>query len=461
MSVFKIIVKPVRGQMDNVYLYLYKFSSGMKIPELTSLKIKVQKKYCVFNGGQFIRVSKKIPLLDLKHLGFSSIELLNDFLNDKLSDFISIQGDRNFVSNENKTLNDFFEMVISRTLNQGTKMRYNNVKNVIEGFQRYHSREILKTKETSIIYLKNIDTNYIELFRNYLLVVLKNTQNTSNYKLKCLKSIINKSIQEGYYNFNRNPFINVKFSHPETKIEILDLKDIEKLIKTDFKEVYRRTIKTSSGENLWGKEIPLGVEERNKRNKRYIPKHTLNDIRNYFLFQLFSQGIRVSDLITLRWMNFITTNGKLKISKKMVKTKDEITILVNDKMIQILSNYVVRYKTENTQVYNDLDEKIIGLRGIIDNFYFLIGPENKFYKELMDNVCIEENLVIKNLLIHIKVDESMVHKYISLNKDKRKHPLSKTINPLLEMYNREKEIQLPILKKKLNLLIKNKQKTSM
>jgi hypothetical protein len=44
-----------------------------------------------------------------------------------------------------------------------------------------------------------------------------------------------------------------------------------------------------------------GVELRNKKNKRYEAKHSLNDIRIYFLFQVFAQGIRVSDLITLRW----------------------------------------------------------------------------------------------------------------------------------------------------------------
>ncbi len=347
---YKLYAKSVRGQENFVYLYIYHNVDSVRLPRLTSLSIKIPVSACSPSKQEFRKVvglSKDY----LIRLGFDSVKNLNDFLQERLNNYIKTNGKINFVSEERKTLNDWFTTIINRQLNQGTKMRYQNVFNLLLQFQRWYTINEKKQIESDIIYMKDIDLNYLLLFKNWLRSEpnenerrKKNKNNSTNFKLKCLKSILNKAHNEKYYAFVVNPFDHISFTFQEQNYEILSLEELNKLIEVDLIEVYRRTIPKKDGTSLWGKDIEGGVEERNKRNKRYKAKHTLNDIRNYFLFQLLSQGIRVSDLVTLRWNNFQQNDEVLRINKIMVKTRKSISILVNDKMTSIISHYIIRYK---------------------------------------------------------------------------------------------------------------------
>jgi integrase len=446
MSKFKVIVKPVRGQNDSVYLYLYKLISGNRIPELTSLKIKLPKVYCIQKEGNFKKVSKEIPNQLLLKLGFDNVTTLNQYIEEQLTNFIKINGDKKFIPNDSKTLNDWFDIIIERTLNQGTKLRYLNVKKITELFHLWYSENILKTNKTKIIPLSIIDFDYISKFKNWLRENQNNTINTSNFKLKCLKSILNKSNNEGYYTFVRSPFSNMSFSQTEKKVDILDVKELNKLINTNFIEVYRRTIPNKDGEILRGQTIKGGVVERNKKNRRYISKHSLNDIRNYFLFQLFCQGIRVSDLVTLRWRNFVQEKGKLKIKKVMVKTNESISIMVNDKMTSIIGNYIGRYEIMEKS-YNKIDEKYSSLKKLLrDDFYFLIGPDHKYYDLFSKIEDLKlENFVVKKNTFYIKIDKTIIKKLLS-QKTTKKHPVSKISLEINNWFKNEKDNQIPKIK---------------
>lgn len=354
MSVYKLYAKEVRGQKDQVYLYLYKLNTGDKQPLLTSLKIRIPKRYCLPSVKEFRKVS---VLLDksphLKKTGFDTTESLNNFLDERLENFQRNNGRKETLPFDKRTLNNWFLLVINRQLNQGTRLRYQNVLNLIIQFQKWYSKNVLDVETTDIILMKDINIDYILSFQKWLLSEpnenerrKRNTLNSSNYKLKCLKSILNKSHSEEYFTFHINPFDHISFSNEDSKIEILNIQDLKKLIETQFTEVYRRTALTKEGKSLFGKSMNEDVEERNKRNRRYKQKHTLNDIRNYFLFQLLGQGIRVSDLITLRWSNFEFDGEKMRINKRMVKTKKHISILVNEKMCGLLSHYISRYESK-------------------------------------------------------------------------------------------------------------------
>jgi integrase len=394
MGVYKLYTKPVRGQEDLVYIYTYHLPTGQKQPILSSLKLKIPKDSCIYKNEsetELKKVSKNLPSSYLLKLGFKSVDLINSFLEEKLEKFIITNGQKDFIPKEKKTFNDWFDIIISRQLNQGTKMRYKNVKNLLEQFQKWYSVNKQKREETKLIYMKNINVDYLNEFNKWLLSVpnegenrKQNSINSSNFKMKCVKSILNKSHYEDYYSFPINPFDRIKFHFKESPVEILTIDELKKLMNTKFDEVLRRTSLTKSGNNLWGKPIKGGVEERNKKNRRYISKHTLDDIRNYFLFQLLSQGIRVSDLVTLRWSHFTKNSGEWKIKKTMVKTKQEISILVNDKMTSIMGHYIIRYndflKVEIPQL-EELNKKITNLHlSLNDGFSVVVFPGHKYFK---------------------------------------------------------------------------------
>jgi integrase len=377
MSVYKLYAKEVRDQKDFVYIYLYKLNTGEKQPTLISLKVKIPKKYCLPSYKDFKRVSKEIMKQKniLLKTGFDDVEKLNNYLEERLETFQRNNGRKESLPLDKKTLNEWFEILINRQINQGTKLRYTNVYNLIVQFQYRYSGSILKREPTQKIFMKDIDVDFILEFQKWLLSEpnegekrKRSTLNTSNYKLKCLKSIINKAHSQEYFPFHINPFDHIKYSNVEPKIDILTMKELKSLITTQFVEVYRRTIPTNDGNMLWGEPIEGGVESRNERNSRYIAKHSLNDVRNYFLFQLLSQGIRVSDLATLRWSNFDYYDEVMRINKRMVKTKANITILVNEKMTGLISHYIVRYRNESPEV---VDKIVLINNKITDKYNYL------------------------------------------------------------------------------------------
>jgi integrase len=442
---FRLYPKQVRGQEDMVYLYLYCLMSGERQPRLKSLGIKIPKESCYPNEKNFEKVVN-ISRNNLLQLGFDSIKELNNFLQHQLNTYIKNNGRVEFIPDDKKTLNEWYERQIDRQINQGTKLRYKNVYNLIKQFQKWYSINKKKQQTNNIIYMKNINVDYILEFRKWLLSDpnsdekrKKNTINSSNYKLKCLKSILNKSHSEGYYTFPINPFDHIKFQFKEQQIEILSLDELKRLIETDLVEVLRRTIPNADGVSLFGGEIIGGVEERNKRNKRYRAKHTLNDIRNYFLFQLFSQGIRVSDLITLRWSNFQFNNETLRINKTMVKTRKSISILVNEKMTSIISNYIIRYKSRYPEITEEIELIIDRIKYEYStftnksslvlmsdewyrNFYFVIDQETKYYQSGRNvGILINQRDIdnLRNFLLERLKDQTLYQYINDGNKYKR------------------------------------------
>jgi integrase len=357
MNTYKIFCKKVESKnvknKDLFYLYLYYHPNKQKHPTLSSLKIKIPKNSIVFekvgrtySTNSVVKISTNLPKEYLLKTGFESVDKLNKFLNEKLEEFVKVNGRKEFIERDKKTLNEWFEILISGLDNQGTLNRYKNVKNLLELFQSQRKGGSI------VIYMSEIDVQFINQFKSWLMSQPRtgeprklNSSNSTIYKLKCLKSVINKSHFSKYYSFIVNPFDHIMFSEVKRPHKVLTIDEIQNLINTELVEVYRRKIPTKDGEMLWGKPIEGGVEERNKKNRRYKSKHTLNDIRNYFLFQFFSQGLRVSDLITLRWSHFVRIQeGHLKIEKIMVKTQELIKVLVNQSLTTIICEYIVRYK---------------------------------------------------------------------------------------------------------------------
>lgn len=392
MNSYKIHCKKVESRnttnKDLYYLYLYYHPSKQKHPTLSALGIKVPKSSIVFeklgksySTNSVLKISSNLPKEYLLKTGFETVDKLNKFLNERLEEFVKVNGRKEFVERDKKTLNEWFEILISGIDNQGTLSRYTNVKNLLELFQAQ------RKGGSYVIYMSEIDVAFINQFKAWLMSQPKsideprkqNSSNSAIYKLKCLKAVINKSHFSKYYSFIVNPFDHVSFSEVRRPHKVLTIDELQKLIRTELVEVYRRKIPTKDGSKLWGKPIEGGVELRNQKNKRYTCKHTLNDIRNYFLFQFFSQGLRVSDLITLRWSNFVRIEeGHLKIEKIMVKTQELVKILVNQNLTTIIREYIIRYNDlfegelkELKSIEQEMENKRIGVQRDVQ--YFVAG----------------------------------------------------------------------------------------
>lgn len=128
--------------------------------------------------------------------------------------------------------------------------------------------------------------------------------NTVAYHFRTIRCILYKAMNETDPLFpqERNPFFKIKIKKAKTKKEVLNQKDIEKLINAKLK-----------------------LPEQKK----------LDDVRNYYLFSYYNAGIRISDLIQLEVKNIIDN----RLHYEMGKTGHFKSIKLRNESKLILKNY--------------------------------------------------------------------------------------------------------------------------
>lgn len=177
----------------------------------------------------------------------------------------------------------------------GTRKKYNTIfqhlqKHLGDNVDLFFNEITEIFLEDFVIYLQERKVKHIKKINNGIRTYLKG-----------FKMLYNKAINEDLFIPEKNPFKN--FSLPEME-EVeqrhLNLDQLKRLIETDI-----------SFEN------------------------TLFHYKNYFLFQTFAQGMRVSDINLLRWSDF--TEGSIKY--QMLKTKMKVEVPYSKNMLKVLRFY--------------------------------------------------------------------------------------------------------------------------
>ncbi len=152
----------------------------------------------------------------------------------------------------------------------------------------YHLSNFLKENKLLQIKFKDLSASIMRDFETYLLGQGLATNSVLKY-IKTVKAIYNKAVELDKFVPTKNPFITLnKKSDPVDK-RTLGRKDIELIFKAKI----------------------------DKDNSLY-------HYRNYFLFQIFAQGLRISDLMTLRWGNLVS--GEIIINQFKTKTKHRVAL---------------------------------------------------------------------------------------------------------------------------------------
>ncbi|SHH50852.1 tyrosine-type recombinase/integrase [Flavobacterium johnsoniae] len=155
-----------------------------------------------------------------------------------------------------------------------------------------------KTNRKDFLFI-DLTSSFIRDFDTYL-IDEKIAINTRIKYIKKIKNVYNKGVEFDKFVPIKNPFLSFKTkSAPVNKIT-LGKKDIETILKVEIEK-----------------------------------KDPLYNCKNYFIFQIFAQGIRVSDLMTLRWGNLIT--GEILFYQ--FKTKKPHKIPLNFIILLRLSDY--------------------------------------------------------------------------------------------------------------------------
>jgi site-specific recombinase XerD len=171
-----------------------------------------------------------------------------------------------------------------------TYKRYRMIVNRLESY--------LKFKD---IKFSEITPRFLEDYEAYLITEDFKANSIHNH-LKTIRAIYYSAIKEEIISQDKNPFFVYKLRlDKNTKKQKLNIKDIQAIIKLS------------------------------------LDQHTLVwHVRNFFLFSFYCAGIRVSDLIQLKWEN-VTKSNRLEYS--MEKTGSQKSIALVPKAREILDFY--------------------------------------------------------------------------------------------------------------------------
>lgn len=160
-------------------------------------------------------------------------------------------------------------------------------------------RSIKEFHGSDQITFNEITPEYLSRYENWLLDEGK-TQVTIHGYIKKIRAIFNKAIQNGLIDYNLSPFRIFKIKYGRSNKDRLTLEEIIKI-----------------------EDLEL------------TPGTLISHVRNVFLFSFYNAGIRISDLLMLKWQNI--QNGRLAYT--MYKTNRDHSLLLKDKPLAILDQY--------------------------------------------------------------------------------------------------------------------------
>ncbi len=150
---------------------------------------------------------------------------------------------------------------------------------------------------------QDITYQFLSEYENHLIIKKLKTNSVHNH-FKTIRAIYNESVKEDIIPQDKNPFVKFRL-----KKEISSKK--EKLNTEEIKKI--ESLNLEKGSLLW-------------------------DCRNFFIFSFNLGGIRIGDLLKLKWSN-ITPDGRLDYY--MAKTGGFRSVIISDKAKEILAEYLV------------------------------------------------------------------------------------------------------------------------
>lgn len=147
---------------------------------------------------------------------------------------------------------------------------------------------------------EDVDLNFLKKYEAYLRDDLKNLPNTIHSNMKIFRKFFNDAVREGIVELQDNPFLKYKLSWEKTNKSFLTEAELEQI----------ETINLNEGTKLF--------------------HH-----RNLFVFAAYAGGIRISDLLKLKWENYDGTHIRIFTQK----TKDLVSVKLPTKANDIVKYY--------------------------------------------------------------------------------------------------------------------------
>ncbi|MFZ4706809.1 MAG: tyrosine-type recombinase/integrase [Bacteroidales bacterium] len=188
---------------------------------------------------------------------------------------------------------------------------YDKNKSVIEKLRKY-------LKEANICF-QDITPEFLAKYEKYLREELKNKTNTVGKDFKFIRKVFNDAYRQELIPHESNPFNKYK-------------------------------LKTEKTERCYLTEDELLLFE----NFKATPGTRLELHKDMFVFAAYAGGLRVSDVLQLRWPDFDGSNINFTIKK----TGSQISIKVPNKGLELIRKYEVKKANPNDYIFPMLDNAL-------------------------------------------------------------------------------------------------------
>ena len=169
------------------------------------------------------------------------------------------------------------------------------------------------------LYFDDITVAFLTEYQDYLRNTLKNRQNTVHSNFKVIRKLFNDAIRLDILTHNDNPFYKFSVNIEKTKREFLTEDEIK------------------------------SIEILNLPKTNLMPLH-----RDMYIFAVYAGGLRISDILALRWKHF---DGE-RVHIQMQKTKSVVTVKLPNKAIEIMNYYKSEDNTPEHFVFPVLNKDI-------------------------------------------------------------------------------------------------------
>lgn len=202
--------------------------------------------------------------------------------------------------------------------------------NIAVGTRRIYETSLMRLQQyRTTLNFSEIDLDFLESFESYLRVVHKNKDNTIHKVMKCLKAIIKRAVTT--MGVKNNAFSSYKMPHEETQRDVINLKELDGLLKLLYSE------KISSG---MGK--------------------TAQQTLAMFCCQALT-GLRFADASRFNVTEFVR-GSSIRIGAD--KTGRAVYIPIHNRLLTLLSYVGYEFKAPTNQAFNRLIKSIGLVAGI-------------------------------------------------------------------------------------------------
>lgn len=211
-----------------------------------------------------------------------------------------------------KPVIDFFEYgdkYLKRIENTSQVRVYVQTKTILNKLEAFQKKRFLPFEDMTVGYLKTYEV--------FLHDVYKNGHNTIFTNLKILRKLFYLAIQEDIISSDINPFRKIKFKWQATEIHYLTDIEINKI--ADLK-------------------LAPGI-------KRF-------HIRNIYIFAVHVGGLRISDILMLKWENLVDGERIVVFTQK---TRTNVSIKLTPTALKILAIYTTSNKKPSDFIFPFLE----------------------------------------------------------------------------------------------------------